>query len=268
MTVCIAAIALEDEIVTVSDTQLTHLLGSADMCTEKMEPFAKEWSALWASDDVTQCIQVTDLAAKYFQNRANTLQVARSCLTRAYRKHLSELAAGRVLGRFQMDIETFTKSGKRRFTESQFNSLADEIRNVEATWQFLAFGFDGLRMPHLFTVVEPGVDCVYDRVGFCAIGSGGIAAESLLFQLGQNRVCPLAKTLINCLFAKFTAEKAGAGRHTYIFAGKSGTTMCAMPTWMEPTARQTWEDRVRPKIPDDLLRDFTNAIAKGDVRLT
>lgn len=44
MTVCVAAVTLYKEIVTVSDTMLTHQLGSADMCTVKMEPFANDWS--------------------------------------------------------------------------------------------------------------------------------------------------------------------------------------------------------------------------------
>jgi len=40
MTVCIAAITQQNEIVTVSDTMLTHALGSADAVTSKMDPFA------------------------------------------------------------------------------------------------------------------------------------------------------------------------------------------------------------------------------------
>ncbi len=255
MTVCIAALTYNKEIVTVSDTMLTHQLGSADMCTVKMEPFADDWNAMWAADDVTQCTPVIDLAAKYFQKRANTLQVARSCVTRAYRKHLSDLAAGRVLGRFQMDMETFTKSGKRRFTETQFNSLSDEIRKVEGAWHFLAFGFDAQSQPHIFTVVEPGIDCVYDKVGFAAIGSGSLAAESVLFQLGQTRICTLESTLVNCLFAKFEAEKSGAGRHTFIFAQKQGSTMCHMSPELEPTARRVWE-RISPKVTDAVVNEI------------
>jgi hypothetical protein len=255
MTVCIAAITLNKEIVTVSDTMLTHQLGSADMCTVKMEPFANDWNAMWAADDVTQCTPVIDLAAKYFQKRANTLQVARSCMTRAYRKHLSDLATGRVLGRFQMDMETFTKSGKRRFTETQFNSLSDEIRKVEGVGHFLAFGFDGQSQSHIFTVVEPGIDCVYDKVGFAAIGSASLAAETVLFQLGQTRICTLEKTLVNCLFAKFEAEKSGAGRHTFIFAQKRGSTMCSMSPELEPTARHVWE-RISPKVTEAVVDEI------------
>jgi hypothetical protein len=267
MTVCIAAITQQNEIVTVSDTMLTHARGSADAVTSKMDPFAKEWCAMWAADDMTQCAPIIEKAERYFRNRANTLQVARSCMKRAYQKHLSEIAADRVLGRFQMDVETFTKSGKRRFTETQFNSLNDEIRKVEWSGQFLAFGFDQQRQPHIFTVVEPGIDCVYDRVGFCAIGSGGMAAESLLFHLRQTRICTFANSLINCLFAKFMAEGAGAGRQTFVFCKKFGSTMYSMPIWLEPTARQIWEERVSPRTPDDFLHCVASAVSDGQIYL-
>jgi len=76
VSVCIAAITAQNEIVTVSDTQLTSQMTSQDMCTVKMEPFARDWSAMWASDDVTRCTPVIERAASYFNNRSNALQVA------------------------------------------------------------------------------------------------------------------------------------------------------------------------------------------------
>jgi hypothetical protein len=259
VTVCIAALTLDTRIVTVSDTMVSTFMSSADATVVKMQSFAKNWEAMWSADDLTQCIPIIDLAAKYFQNRANTLQVARSCLKRAYQKHLSELAADSVLGRFQMDMDEFKKSGKRRFTETQFNSLSDEIRKVEGVWHFLACGFDSKKKPHLFTVEEPGKDAVYDSIGFCAIGSGKYAAESLLFQLQQSAICAVPKTLINLLCAKFAAEKVGAGRNTYVFIMEPGSSMCSLPTWVEPTVRAAWESQIQPKVPDDLLRQVTAA---------
>lgn len=267
MTVCIAAITSRNEIVTVSDTMLTNYITSADNVTAKMEPLAKEWNVMWAADDVTQCTSIIDRAARYFQNRANSLQVARSCMTRAYQKHLSDLAAGRVLGRYEMDMEKFLKSGKRRFTEAQSNSLNEEIRKVEGSWHFLAFGYDAGKQPHIFTVVEPGIDCVYDRVGFCAIGSGAIAAESLLFQLGQSRTCTLEKTLITLLCAKFAAEKAGAGRSTFIFAKAFGTTFFSLPSSFEPNIRRIWEEEISPKIPDALLNQVRISVESRSIAI-
>lgn len=252
MTVCIAAMTLEDHIVTVSDTMVEGLVSSIDKATRKMEPFADDWIALMAAEDLTQCVPIVERATAYFRNRANTLQVARSCLKRAYQKHLSEMAADMVVGRFGLDMEGFLKSRSRRFTDKTSDRLIAQMQEVKADWQFLAFGFDFDKRPHLFTVEEPGTDAVYDKPGFCAIGSGKYAADGLLYYLGQSPICTLPQTLINVLFAKFMAEKAGAGKHTYTFIKKAGSSMCSINAFIEPTIRKAWEDEGCPHIPKGL----------------
>lgn len=124
VTVCIAAIAAEQYIVTLSDTKIGTPFSSSDGTSVKV-----------------------DKVAQYFENRANTIQVARSCFKRAYQNHLSEIATDIVLGRFRIDMETFVKQGKRRFTEAVFNSLSSEIRKVEADSEFLCAGFDAKKYP-------------------------------------------------------------------------------------------------------------------------
>jgi hypothetical protein len=264
MTVCIAAITLNSEIVTVSDTMIHGLMSSADKIAVKMNTLAKDWSVMWAADDITQCIPIIQRAEKYFTNRENTLQVARSCLRRAYQQHLSDFRADHILGGFGMDMRIFLNTKASRFSETESETLMSRMEQIRGDWEFLAFGFDAKKEPHLFTVLEPGVDCTYDSPGFCSIGSGKYAADSLLFQLEQSRDCTLEKTLVNLLFAKFMAEKAGAGKHTFIWAGKYGSTMCSMSPELEPTARHVWEDQVSPKVTDQMV----NEICKKPIRLT
>jgi hypothetical protein len=267
VTVCIAAITLEKCIVTVSDTMVTSFASSIDASTSKMEAFGRDWEAMWAADDITQCIPIIERAARYFQNRANTLEVARACFKRAYQQHLSEMAADEVLGRYGISMKEFLKSRSRRFTENLSQSLMLKIQQVKADWQFLACGFHAKKQPHLFTIEEPGKDAVYDSLGFCAVGSGRYAAESLLFQLQQSAICTIPKTLINLLCAKFMAEQVGVGRNTYIFIMKPGSNMCSMPTWIEPTIRKRWEEHIQPKIPDDLLAQIARAADNGEIVL-
>jgi hypothetical protein len=273
MTVCVAAITLHNEIVTVSDTMLSTFMTSADMNTVKMDEFGPQWNALWAADDITQILPIIELAKKYFKGQANTLAAARLSLRKAYEQRAAELAAIEVLGPFGMDLRMFRNLKRKMFSERESKALMAELKKTqgrciaEGNWNFLAFGFDEFKMAHLFTVTPPGRDSLHDKPGFHAIGSGGYAAESLLFHLGQSRVCPLAKTLINCLFAKFMAEKTGAGRHTFIFAKRFGSTMCAMPTWLEPDIRRIWEETVSPRVPDDLLNRVAQAVADGYIHL-
>ncbi|HEY1657599.1 MAG TPA: hypothetical protein VGG14_04590 [Candidatus Sulfotelmatobacter sp.] len=264
MTVCIAAITLGNEIVTVSDTMIHGLMSSADANTVKMSALAKDWNVMWAADDITQCIPIVQRAEQYFTNRDNTLRVARSCLKRAYQQHLTEMRADQVLGAFGMDMRTFLDTKATRFSEKESEALMSRMDQIRGDWEFLAFGFDARKEPHLFTVSEPGADCTYDVPGFCSVGSGKYAADSLLFQLEQSRACTLEKTLVSLLFAKFMAEKAGAGRHTFICAGNHGSTLCHMSPELEPTARRIWEDRVSPKVTDQIVDE----ICRQPIRLT
>lgn len=253
MTVCIAAVTLEQYIVTLSDTQIGTFLSSADMSTVKMEPFARDWLAMMSADDLTQCIPVIEKAADYFKNRANTLQVARHCFKRAYQNHLAEIASDQVLGRFSMDMKEFKKTGKKRFTELQFNSLCKKIEEVHADWQFLATGFDSSRTPHLFTIEEPGRDSVYDKPGFCAIGSGRYAAEGMLLYLGQNPTKTLYETVFNAYAAKFMAEKVGVGKHSYLFVKKAGSTSCTYHSYIDPEIRKEWEQKCAARSSPELI---------------
>jgi len=266
VTVCIAAMTFGNFIVAVSDTMLTGASSSLDVSTTKMQPLSKDWHIMWSAGDITQCVPVMELASKYLQGRANKLQVARASVKRAYQQHLSEIAADEVLGRYNsMSMETFLKSKSKRFTESVTQTLMAQIQRVTVDWQFLTFGYDSNKVPHIFTVEEPGKDAVYDSLGFCAIGSGRFAAEGLLFHLGQNSVQSLPKTLINVLCAKFMAEKAGAGQNTYAVVIRPGSHMFSLPTWVVPTIRNVWEEKISPKVPDDLVKQIQDAFTNGDI---
>ncbi|MGA9988242.1 MAG: hypothetical protein WBP69_10705 [Terriglobales bacterium] len=256
MTVCIAALTLGKEIVTVSDTMITGLMSSADMNTVKMEPIGQDWNVMWAADDITQCVPIAQRAEKYFTNRENTLQVARSCMTRAYQQHLAELRANHVLGGFGMDMRVFLNTKAQRFSEKESENFMTRMEQIRGDWEFLAFGFDRHKEGHIFTVFEPGVDCTYDKPGFCSIGSGKYAADSFLFQVEQSRICTMEKTLVNLLFAKFMAEKAGAGKHTFVFIKRPGTIATSMSPELVPTARRIWEECISPKVTDAIVNEI------------
>lgn len=260
VTVCIAAISCEGYIVTASDMMIACALSSSDVATIKLEQFHKEWIVMMAGDDITQALPIIGKAETYFQKRANTLNVARNCFKRAYQNHLGELAADNVLGRFGLDMETFRKSGRRRFTEPVFNSLCEEIRKVKASCQFLACGFDEGRRPHLFVVDEPGTDSVYDKPGFCAIGSGSYAATGMLYYLEQRIDRTVHETIFNVCAAKYMAEKIpGVGAETFLHVKAQGCQAFTMETWVEPTIRKVWNDQGRPRVPQGIIEQIKRA---------
>lgn len=224
MTVCIAAITLDNHIVTVSDTMASGVILSADEIVVKASPFHKEWMAMMAGDDITPCVPIIDRAAGYFHNRNNSLAVARAVFKRACQQHLKEMREDAVLGGYGLSMDVFLKTGKRRFTDKIFNSLCDRMEPIELKCEFLIYGFDAIGNPHIFTVVGGGSDAVLDKPGFSAIGCGRWAAEGLLYYLKQNISLSMEETIFNLCAAKFMAERAaGVGQDTYLYVKKPGS---------------------------------------------
>jgi hypothetical protein len=223
---------------------------SSDLIVVKMEPFHKDWAAMMASDDLSQCIPIIEKAKEYFRGRKNTLQVARSVFKKAFQRHLLEMREDAVLGAYGLTMDEFLRSGKRRFTERKFDSLCDQMNQIDPKCEFIVHGFDGLQVPHIFHVGGAGTDGVLDKPGFCAIGSGRWAAEVVLYSLGQSVDRTLTETIFNVCAAKFTAENAiGVGQHTFLYARKPGSEFFSHGRGMIEAIRQDWEENGRPRVP-------------------
>jgi hypothetical protein len=253
VTICIAAITLENYLVTVSDTMLTTHVAAADKITTKFKAISKDWGAMMSADDYTQCEAVIDKAQEYLKGRANTLAVSRSTFKRAYQQHLAEMRADRILGGYGIGMETFLKSGKKMFTESRFEGLCNRMEEIRAGMDFIVYGYDGLKRPHIFRVSE-GEDSVFDEVGFCSIGSGTYAADAMLYALEQSRVRTLPQTIFNLCAAKFTTEKLGGiGEHTVLHVKKPGSVAFSHDYQLIHAIRQSWEKDGKPRVPPGIV---------------
>jgi hypothetical protein len=134
------------------------------------------------------------------------------------------------------------------------------MRKVKAGCQFLACGFDAGRRPHLFVVDEPGTDSVYDKPGFCAIGSGSYAATGMLYYLEQRIDRTVHETIFNVCAAKFMAEKVpGVGQQTHLHIQKQGCNAFVLKSWVIPTIKKEWQERGQPRMPDGLLEQLQRA---------
>jgi len=261
MTVCIAAIAGQPNrtkpyIVTASDTMVYGSTFSADMNTVKSEPFHANWTAMMAADDLTQCVPIIEKAKEYFEGRKNTLAVARAVFKRAFQRHVVEMREDAVLGAYGLKMADFLKSGKRRFTERQYDSMCRKMEAIDPKCEFIIWGFDGMKRPHIFHVDGLGSDAVFDKPGFCSIGSGKWAAEAMLFYLGQSMEKNLEETLFNVCAAKFSAERYGIGKHTYVFARHFGSAMFSWENGMLEHIREVWEQRGCPRVPEGAIEQI------------
>ena len=249
MTVCIAAMSGE-HVVSASDTMVTGAVLSTDACSSKWESFAPDWQVMISGSDITPASPIIERAAENIKGKPNTPGEVRRAFKRAFQQQLAEVSADRVLGRFGLDTGTFLKDGRKRFDDATFFELCKEIRAVHfSDLEFLIWGFDKQGIPHIFKVLGDGETAVFDRPGFATIGSGGYAADTILYYFNQARASNLWDTIFHVCAAKFTAERAGAGRDTSFFVAKKGTAVFSHLSSLIDSLRSVWEEHGAPRIP-------------------
>jgi len=225
----------------------------------KQDALCDDWAVMTSGDDITHASPIIERARRYLAETDKTLESAKSCFKRAFQERMVEVATDRVLSRFGLDMPTFQRNGKKIFDANTFVTLFNDIRIVNlGSLQFLVCGFDDSGKPHLFTVYEPGEDAVFDKPGFCAIGSGGLASDSILYYFNQSPKKTLEETIFNVFAAKFMAERAGVGRDTTWLVRKRG---CGSFTWKGVTLveliaimRSEWEREGSPRVPPDAIK--------------
>jgi hypothetical protein len=252
MTLCAAAIT-GDYIVTISDTMVSGSTISADGCTLKMEPFARDWLAMISGDDITQALPIIQRASKYMHHRANTVATARVAFKKAYQQHLVEMKTDAVLSGYGLNMDTFQKSGKRRFTDKIFASLCENMDAVKVGCEFLVFGFDGAGRAHIFTVSDPGIDRTFDKPGFCCIGSGMYAADAMLYYFQQATDKSLSETVFALCASKFMAERSGIGRDTYLYVMQFGSIFSQHRPGLIDDVRKAWDGYGAPSVPRGVI---------------
>jgi hypothetical protein len=252
MTVCIAAITKEKYIVTASDRMVSGEI-SSDNCMTKSEQFHEDWSAL-ISGDLASYAPILQRAKILLAQQENTLANASASLLRAFKEQLAQNAGDRVLGRFGMTMQDFLTKGKKQFRLEEHMSLWQEINAERLNCDFLAFGFDRDKTPHIFRVCEPGILEVYDKLGFWAIGSGEIAAKTMLYYYGQNVDARLPESLYRVITAKFMAERApGVGKDTSLYVSKHGCFAFSQPYMLLHEIRASWEEKGKPQPSPDII---------------
>jgi hypothetical protein len=232
---------------------------SADSVIIKVEPFHKDWFAMMSATDLTQCIPIIQKAERYFTGRANTLATARAVFKRAFSQHLVEMQEDAALSRYGLTMKEFLRTGKKRLSEKMFESIRQKIEETKAGCEFIVTGFDSMKRPHIFHVTEEGKDGVYDKPGYCCIGTGKWAAETILYSLGQSLDLDLHQTIFNLCAAKFMAEKSSdVGKTTYLYARKQGSLTFAHVSGMIETIREAWEHGGCPRVPEGIIKTLAN----------
>ena len=236
---------------------------SSDGCAVKMEPFARDWVAMFSGNDITPCLPIIKRAEDYLKGRANTLRNVRTIFKRAFQHHLVEMKTDQVLSGYGLDMDTFKKSGRKMFTAATFDSLCYKIEQVKTDCEFLVYGFDAAGRAHLFTVSDPGTDSVCDKPGFACIGCGKYAADTMLHYFGQSVNISLDQTVFNLCAAKFMAEHSpGVGKDTFLYFKRPGSVASRWVAGLLENLREIWETDSKPKVTAAALKIISSAHIK------
>jgi 20S proteasome alpha/beta subunit len=247
MTLCIAAVARDKGIIAVSDMRFDLGYTSGDGMP-KMGRLNRYWAAMFAGNDVSNAPMLlanVEMALSGDHQKATRRQVEK-LFRDEYRAALAEQIEAEVLSPFKLTVGEFTKTGVRRFTPDVFADIATKMSRVELGYEFLVFGFDEKRVPHIFHVQKRGIvqDC--RLFGFWAIGSGDTAAVHHMLFHEYNTQLPLRTAAYYACAAKFFAERANLGENTHVVCLMNDGRIIGIDV---KKIRKLWQRGGRARIP-------------------
>jgi len=275
MTVCIAAYVRAGDtgtlnsIVLASDQKVSLHQFSGDNLTIKMEQVITGWQCLMAGSDVTIASAITNRVLTKLVEKADSLEITDliSAFKEAYQEQLQTRATDLHLSRLKLTMEEFRTKGRRQLGSDVFDMLCDKIARVSFDLEFLVAGFDRYGEGHIFVISNPGVEDIYDRPGFWAIGSGRMSALSMLFYRGQRVITSLEQTVYHVCEAKFMAESAtDVGKRTflYIVSPPQKNKIVKWDPSIDGSIRSAWEQEGAPKIPNGIIEKIKQTIRYED----
>jgi len=192
MTVCIAAIAENETIVTAQDLMLSMSTFSADKIALKTFRIAASWWAMIAAEETSYVTSILSRATSFLQAAENNFEDVRRSFTQAYLDERQNQSEEQVLGFYNINMDRFLRENTQMFTQEEYRELYGRIRNVRLGCSFLVFGFDNYQKAHIFEVSEAlggeVSDKVMDEVGFWAVGSGQYSALSILSSTSTDHI--------------------------------------------------------------------------------
>jgi hypothetical protein len=218
VTVCIAAACKENDesrIVICADRKIGTWMAGAEVGF-KFKWATRNWPALVAGE-LRRAEELLATCESYLStvnlNRQNVFDEIKKPILMQKEK----LADEYVRGKFGFSYDHLRTHGKKELPASLLYETFSAIKELELGCQLLIVGFLShgrvKNLPHLF-VVERDFSVAHYSL-FAAIGTGGVIAESALYQRKQTAHGPLEETLYKVFEAKSLSEiSEGVGPST------------------------------------------------------
>lgn len=214
MTICAAAFSAKSKaIVMVADQAITHGIERpiiSDIGVKKILPIGKTgWHALMAGDpsfaqEVIGAVSdaIADETKPHHAAYPGTLKAMMGCVKACYKSIRRQWVIDRFISPRFLD----EKDPYSNLPDEYKEALAATIADFSISCSLLICGFDGKGMPHVFSVVWPGVAASHDTPSFHAIGIGRDLALGQLYQYETTESQDLDETMYELFDAKATAE--------------------------------------------------------------
>lgn len=217
MTICIAAIACNRKGIVVATDRMVTASGLAleyEHDSKKMDVISNNCLAMTAGDALIGWEIINNLQQKddsrfdYIAGKVGEKYV----IVRDQKLNESYF---QPVG---LTLDNFLKEGKNILPEAMFSQMMQTAGNFALDIVILLAGVDK-RGAHISTVTAPqksgNLITPFDRIGYHAIGSGGVHATVALALCGHSVNAPIEKALYNIYKAKRAAEVApGVGEST------------------------------------------------------
>ncbi len=210
MTICIAAIAKEDEkeyIIFSTDHMVTTNMGQYEHSIHKYSKLNKNTIAMLAGQVLLfeDLIRVNDDCIDYVQMKVE--------IFKNFKKKRKEIIENEIFNVFGIDDDFFINSLRKEIPNPYINSILESVAEFKLKTSILLIGF--LDSKAQITNIEESGIIDFRSMNFHAIGSGAIqAVNTLLFQK-HSKTNPLLTTIYNVFKAKKNAEVSeGVGKET------------------------------------------------------
>jgi ATP-dependent protease HslVU (ClpYQ) peptidase subunit len=266
VTVCIAAMC-DDHIVMVSDMKVSAGgYFSLDIGSTKQEEVHPLWRIMFAGDVSQAEALISNFAWEIvkFGPQGPTLENMAELSVRMYQEYRGRLIEEGILGRFSMSLGTFLES-RERIGDRLFEQLWADISRIRVGCDLLVCGYSS-DAPHIFTVTNPTEEnpsliTHFDDLGFAAIGSGAMVANSALYASNQFKYGSLEDTLYKTTFAKFAAESSSdVGETTFVRVfDTDGMVMTFDPSFTTDLRKIYLSTSIPPAAVDVIKRGVANS---------
>jgi 20S proteasome alpha/beta subunit len=231
MTVCVAALCDKGKgLVLASDKMIGSASIEAELDIEKTFQVHQKWRVMFAGNDITPVSDILRWTKARLPTSDVSLQQIVEETVRSYREKRLRNAEALFLSPLNLTFSQFVDDGERYrkiFGRDTYIRLLTNIHEHELEIELLVAGFDEQGNARMFSIDSDegrGVPQHHDEIpGFHAIGSGGTAANHMMYYRQMSTRLPARLAALLAFEAKYFGEQAsGVGTRTDLYVWRSG----------------------------------------------